>query len=46
MDIRRDGHANQYASLLLSDKGRVVWCDEQTGVVISNFFRAAVQYVD
>ena len=36
MDIRRDGDANQYASLLLSDRGRVVWCDEQTGVTISN----------
>lgn len=36
MDVRKDGHANQYASLLLSDKGRVIWCDEQTGVTISN----------
>ena len=36
MDIRRDGHANQYASLLVSDRGRVIWCEAQVGVVISN----------
>jgi len=36
MDIRKNGDANQYASLLLSDKGRVVWCEEQTCTVISN----------
>ena len=36
MDIRLDGHANQYASLLLSDRGRAIWCETQTGVVISN----------
>ena len=36
VDLRRNGNANQYASLLLSDRGRVIWCDEQTDVVISN----------
>ena len=36
MDIRKDGHSNQYASLLLSDKGRVIWCEKQVGVLISN----------
>ena len=36
MDVRKDGHANQYASLLLSDRGRVIWCEEQTYTVISN----------
>ena len=36
MDIRRDGDANQYASLLVSDRGRVVWSEKQVGVAISN----------
>ena len=35
LDLRRDGFANQYASLLVSDQGRVVWCDAQVGVAIS-----------
>ena len=29
IDIRRDGKSNQYASLLLSNRGRVIWCDKQ-----------------
>ena len=29
IDIRKDGYSNQYASLLLSNRGRVVWCDKQ-----------------
>lgn len=29
IDLRKDGHSNQYASLLLSNQGRIVWCDEQ-----------------
>ena len=35
IDLRKDGGANQYASMLLSDKGRVIWCDEQTKISIS-----------
>ena len=34
MDIRKDGKANQYASFLISDRGRCVWCEEQTCVTI------------
>ena len=29
IDLRKDGYANQYASFLISDKGRAVWCEEQ-----------------
>jgi hypothetical protein len=29
IDLRRDGRSNQYASLLLSTKGRAIWCEEQ-----------------
>ena len=29
IDLTRDGFNNQYASLLLSSLGRVIWCDEQ-----------------
>ena len=36
IDLRKDGHANQYASMLLSDKGRILWCDEQTKISISS----------
>ena len=36
MDIRADGHANQYASLLVSDCGRVIWCEKQVGVRIAD----------
>ena len=32
IDLRKNGHANQYASMLLSDKGRILWCDEQTKI--------------
>ena len=32
IDLRKDGGANQYASMLLSDKGRAIWCDEQTKI--------------
>lgn len=35
LDLRKDGHSNQYASLLVSDKGRVLWCDDQVGCRIS-----------
>lgn len=35
IDIRKDGYANQYQSLLVSDKGRYVWCDEQTALTVS-----------
>jgi alpha-glucosidase (family GH31 glycosyl hydrolase) len=36
LDIRKDGYANQYASLLLSDKGRVIWCDRQAKFEFTN----------
>ena len=29
IDLRENGWYNQYASLLVSDRGRVVWCDRQ-----------------
>ena len=29
VDLRKDGHANQYASLLLSNRGRYIWSDRQ-----------------
>ena len=35
IDIRVNGWANQYASLLLSNRGRVIWCDHQAGFVFS-----------
>ena len=35
VDLRKDGGANQYASMLLSDKGRILWCDGQTKISIS-----------
>ena len=28
IDLTKDGYANQYASFLVSDKGRAIWCDE------------------
>ena len=34
MDVRCDNESNQAASLLVSDRGRFVWCDEQTKVTI------------
>ena len=35
IDIRVNGWANQYASLLLSNQGRMIWCDRQAGFVFS-----------
>lgn len=35
IDLRSNGYGNQYASLLLSDKGRVVWCDREATFCIS-----------
>ena len=32
IDLCKDGGANQYASLLLSDRGRAIWCDNQTTI--------------
>ena len=29
IDLTKNGWYNQYASLLVSDRGRVIWCDEQ-----------------
>ena len=34
MDVRCDNESNQAASFLVSDRGRFVWCDEQTKVTI------------
>ena len=36
IDLTKSGFANQYASMLISDKGRVVWCDDQTVLTITN----------
>ncbi len=36
LDLRKDGYANQFASMLISDRGRVIWCDDQSVVSISN----------
>lgn len=36
MDVRRDNKSNQAASFLVSDKGRSLWCDEQTLVTLKN----------
>ena len=35
LDLRRDNYSHQAQSLLCSDKGRAVWCDEPVGVTIS-----------
>jgi len=35
IDLRVNGWANQYASLMLSNRGRLIWCDRQAGFVIS-----------
>ena len=32
IDLYKGGGANQYASLLLSDRGRAIWCDSQTTI--------------
>ena len=34
MDVRKDNKSNQAASFLVSDKGRSIWCDEQTRVAM------------
>ena len=34
LDTRKDNNANQSASFLVSDRGRFIWCDEQTLVTI------------
>ena len=36
MDLRKSGGGNQFASFLLSDRGRVIWCEDQTEVLIEN----------
>lgn len=36
IDITRDSYANQYASLLLSSRGRVIWCDRQAAFGFTN----------
>ena len=36
MDLTKSNYSNQFASFLVSDKGRYVWCDEQTQISISN----------
>lgn len=36
VDLRKRGFSNQFASMLISDKGRVVWCDDQTMISITN----------
>ena len=28
IDLTNDGYANEYASFMVSDKGRVIWCDD------------------
>lgn len=34
IDLTKTGWSNQYASLLVSDRGRVVWCDRQCRFLI------------
>ena len=36
VDLNREGFANQFASLLISNKGRVVWCENQSVITITN----------
>ena len=36
MDLTKSNYSNQFSSFLVSDKGRYVWCDEQTQISISN----------
>ena len=36
MDLTKSNYSNQFASFLVSDKGRYVWCEEQTQIAISN----------
>ena len=35
-DLRRNNYGHQALSLLVSDKGRAVWCAEPVGVGITN----------
>ena len=34
IDITKSGWSNQYASLLVSDKGRFIWCDRQCRFIV------------
>jgi len=36
IDLRASNYYNQYSALLLSNRGRVLWCDVQAKFVISN----------
>lgn len=36
IDLHKENFSNQSASMLISDKGRVVWCDDQSVIAISN----------
>lgn len=36
VDLGKSLFGNQAASLLISDKGRVVWCDDQSAITITN----------
>ena len=36
MDVRVENKSNQAASFLVSDRGRSIWCDEQTAVEIKD----------
>ena len=36
IDLRRTNYSNQFASFLVSDKGRYIWCDEQSLISVSN----------
>lgn len=35
-DLRTDGWGNQTASFLVSNRGREIWCDDETVIAISN----------
>ena len=36
VDLRKQGYSNQFASMLISDRGRVIWCDDQTVITIAD----------
>ena len=36
IDLRKDNYAHQAESVLVSDRGRAIWCAEPVGVVFSN----------
>ena len=36
IDLRRDNYSNQSASLLMSDRGRVIWSDAQSTITIKD----------